>query len=197
MAIPEYIIKAAREYAKENGGGRKVEDAFIAGYSASRSVKRKAEIPQECNKELFEQCWAAYNKKGAYGESLAEWCKLSADERMMVLPHVKAYCSTRDIVYQKDFQRYLKAKTFMERVVVRGGSVIYDPTAMTDKEEYRPTTDGIFQYWDEAKKRLIFSGDIKNLVDGYTDDDRPDEATAAWGMYTWKWSRVLKQWIKQ
>ena len=63
--------------------------------------------------------------------------------------------------------------------------------------EYRPVTDGVFQYWNEKRQCLMFNGYIDQLNDGYTDDTRPDGAKVAWSMYEWVWSSQTKQWIKQ
>ena len=196
MSVPNYILIAARNYAKEHGGGRKTEDAFIAGFEASRSWKKKDEAPLPIDTQLFEECWKMYGLKGSRSASLSEWCKLTDNERGMVMPHIKAYTTTRDKIYQKDFERYLKNKTFMDAVIVKGGVVVYNPTQIVEDEGYHPLTD-MFQTWNDARHCLMFNGDIDNLNDGYTSDNRPDGAMVAWGMYSWKWNKVRREWIKQ
>lgn len=144
--------------------------------------------------ELFEECWKAYKRKGKKKKSLEQWKKLSDDERQQVLPHIRQYVASRDLQFQQDFERYLRDRTF-KGIIVKGNTTLYDPEQSSDKE-YRPTADGVFLYWDEKNKRLIFNGDIEHLNDGYTSDNRPDGATVAWGMYEWKWSRNEKRWVK-
>ena len=144
--------------------------------------------------ELFEECWKAYKRKGKKKKSLEQWKKLNNDERQQVLPHIRQYVASRELQYQQDFERYLRDRTF-KGIIVKGNTTLYDPEQSSDKE-YRPTADGVFLYWDEKNKRLIFNGDIEHLNDGYTSDNRPDGATVAWGMYEWKWSRNEKRWVK-
>ena len=122
--------------------------------------------------------------------------KLTDEERLKVLPHVKAYVGSRDLQFQRDFERYLRDKTF-EEVIIKGNDTIYDPDKFDKTNEYHPTTDGIFQYWNDERKCLMFNGYIDQLNDGYTDDTRPDGAKVAWSMYEWIWSSRTKQWIKQ
>ena len=144
----------------------------------------------------FEVCWKAYNRKGSKKKSLEQWQKLTDEERLKVLPHVKAYVGSRDLQFQKDFERYLRDKTF-EEVIIKGNDTIYDPDKFDKTNEYHPTTDGIFQYWNDERQCLMFNGYIDQLNDGYTDDTRPDGAKVAWSMYEWIWSSRTKQWIKQ
>ena len=135
-------------------------------------------------------------KFGSKAKSLEYWKKLSGKEQEQVLPHVKAYVSSREKCYQKDFERYLRDKTF-KTVVVKGNNTIYDPERFTNNEEYRPLTDGVFQIWDEERKCLLFNGYIDQLNDGYTSDNRPDGAKVSWNMYEWIWSSQKKEWVKQ
>ena len=144
----------------------------------------------------FEVCWKAYNRKGSKKKSLEQWQKLTDEERLKVLPHVKAYVGSRDLQFQRDFERYLRDKTF-EEVIIKGNDTIYDPDKFDKTNEYHPTTDGIFQYWNDERQCLMFNGYIDQLNDGYTDDTRPDGAKVAWSMYEWIWSSRTKQWIKQ
>ena len=73
-----------------------------------------------------------------------------------------------------------------------------DEQHIVSDNEYHPTTDGIFQFWNPERNCLILNnGYIDQLNDGYTDDTRPDGAKVAWSMYEWVWSSQTKQWIKQ
>ena len=192
--IPKYILEAAREYRKINGGGEKVENAFIAGYEATKKRDVKDIVPVA--QELFEVCWQAYNKKGSKQTAFAAWCKLNDDERQQVMPHIKQYVASRERQYQKDFERYLRDRTFME-VIIRGNQTIYDPQQVEEANVYRPTVDGVFQWWNEKRQCLMFNGHVEMINDGYTDETRPDGARAAWNMYEWMWSKKQRKWIKQ
>ena len=127
-AIPEYIIKAARKYASEYGGGRKVEDAFIAGYKTTRQQPKQEERElTDSEKQLFEECWKAYGRKGSKKDSLSAWRGLTADEMLHVMPHVMAYVASREPRFKKDFQRYLAHRTFNDIVMDASGQTLYDP----------------------------------------------------------------------
>lgn len=198
MAIPEYVLKAAEEYCKSLTGVKKelAYNAFIAGHKATRQPQAKNVSLSDEQEALFKECWEAYKSKGNKSKAKLEWSKLSESEIAMVMPHIKVYVASRDKCYQKDFERYLKDKTFTT-VIIKGNDTIYDPAQFIDKEEYRPTTDGIFQYWNPGRKCLMFNGYIDQLNDGYTKDNRPDGAKVAWSMYEWIWSSRTKEWIKQ
>ncbi|MBR1526220.1 MAG: hypothetical protein IJ640_06125 [Prevotella sp.] len=157
--------------------------------------EKKKKIKKEKD-EKFEVCWLAYRRKGNKGKSFEQWQKLSEEERDMVLPHVKVYASSRETVYQKDFERYLRDKIFTT-IIVQGNNTIYDPEQFTNKEEYRPSADGVFQTWDNNRKCLWFNGFIDQLNDGYTAETRPNGAKVAWNMYEWVWNSQTKEWIKQ
>lgn len=77
--------------------------------------------------ELFEECWKAYRRKGSKKKSLEYWTKLKDKEKSSVLSHIKAYVASREVQYQKDFERYLRDKIFTT-VVYQGSKMVYDPT---------------------------------------------------------------------
>ena len=158
--------------------------------------KNKEKNNKKEKDEKFEECWLAYNRKGSKSKSLEYWNKLSDDEKSLVLPHIKVYVSSRERVYQKDFERYLRDKVF-KTIIVKGNDTIYDPDQFSNPEEYRPVTDGIFQVWNAERKCLLFNGFVDQLNDGYTSDNRPNGAKIANGMYEWVWSSQTKQWVKQ
>ncbi len=126
MAIPEYILNAARDYRDKHGGNQSLEDAFIAGFKATRSPKKKFVTLTSEQEESFKECFDAYRCKGNEAKAQIEWQKLSDEERAVILPHIQAYVETRDRIYQKDFERYLKEKTF-KTVVFRGNEAVYNP----------------------------------------------------------------------
>lgn len=154
--------------------------------------------------ELFEECWMAYKRKGSKKKSLDYWKKLTDTEKQNVLPHVKAYVSTRDLQYQKDFERYLRDKTF-QTVVFSGNNVVYDPTKLGKGESasnvYMPS--GNFSItWDDQLKAYLYIGfysDGQAIADGYTDATRPDGARIVLnnGRGELVWSSITRTWIKQ
>lgn len=81
--------------------------------------------------ELFEECWKAYRRKGVKKPAKEQWKKLSDKEKELVLPHIKAYVSTREVQFQKDFERYLRDKLFNE-VVYGNNKIVYDPSSCVD-----------------------------------------------------------------
>ena len=135
---------------------------------------------EEINKELFEQCWIAYRRKGKKGKSLPYWKKLTESEKQMVLPHIKAYVTSRELQFQQDFERYLRDKTFLS-VVVSKNNVVYDPTRLDKKDKanevYMPLTDGALS-WNDYYQKYMYIGNFDGFIpDGYTDENRPDGAT--------------------
>lgn len=182
---------------KQTTTEEEINNIIIESEDIDNTKKKKKEKNNKKEKdEKFEECWLAYNRKGSKAKSLEYWRKLSDEEKELVLPHIKVYVSSRERVYQKDFERYLRDKVF-KTIIVKGNDTIYDPDKFDKNNEYHPTTEGFFQYWNEERQCLMFNGYIDQLNDGYTEDNRPDGATVAWQMYTWKWSSRKKKWIKQ
>ena len=159
---------------------------------------------EETNKELFEQCWIAYRRKGKKGKAKTYWDKLPANEKDSVLQHIKIYTKTRELQYQQDFERYLRDKTFLS-VVVSKNNVVYDPTKLGKGESvskvYMPS--GNFSItWDDQLKAYLYIGfysDGQAIADGYTDSTRPDGARIVLnnGRGELVWSSITKTWIKQ
>lgn len=164
--------------------------------------KEKKKEEKEINKELFEQCWIAYKRKGSKKKSLEYWKKLTDVEKQNVMPHIKAYVSTRELQYQKDFERYLRDKTFTT-IVFSKNKVIYDPTRLDKKDKanevYMPLTDGALS-WNEYYNCFMYVGywDGVHIADGYTDDDRPNGATITLnnGRGVISWDAETKEWRK-
>lgn len=161
----------------------------------------RAQAPK---KDLFEKCWKAYRRKGIKKKALDYWKKLTDEEKENVLPHIEAYVSSRDLQYQKDFERYLRDKVFMT-VVFRGNSVIYDPTKLGKGETvmhvYTPSGN-LSIMWDEKTQAYIYIGyyvEGQNIADGYTDETRPDGARIVLnnGRGTIVWSSLTRTWIKE
>ena len=153
---------------------------------------------EEINKELFEQCWIAYRRKGKKGKSLPYWKKLTESEKQMVLPHIKAYVTSRELQYQQDFERYLRDKTFTT-IVFSKNKVIYDPTKNNDAT-YTPICDGALS-WSDYLNCYVYVGMFYGHVsDGYTDENRPNGARIMlgngggyiiWDSETKKWNKKI------
>lgn len=164
--------------------------------------KEKKKEEKEINKELFEQCWIAYKRKGSKKKSLEYWKKLTDVEKQNVMPHIKAYVSTRELQYQKDFERYLRDKIFTT-VVFANNMVIYDPTKLGKKDKandvYMPLTDGALS-WNDYYHCFMYVGywDGVHIADGYDDDTRPDGASVTLnnGRGTITWDSKTKTWNK-
>jgi hypothetical protein len=164
--------------------------------------KEKKKEEKEINKELFEQCWIAYKRKGSKKKSLEYWKKLTDVEKQNVMPHIKAYVSTRELQFQKDFERYLRDKIFMT-VVFGNNKVVYDPSKLgrgeVQSNVYMPTCDGALS-WNDYYSSFIFVGywDGVHIPDGYTDETRPNGATIMLnnGRGNITWNKNTKQWEK-
>ena len=193
MAIPEYILKAAKEYCGDN---QALFNAFIAGYKATRQPKAKHISLSTEQESLFERGWELYGRKGSKALSKKVWITIPVSRLPLILDHIKAYVSSRERRYTKDFERYLRDEEYC-KIVFNGNIVAFDPRHFDDGNEYHPHTDGIFQVWDSKRGCLLFNGFIEQLNDGHTSDNRPDGATVAWQMYKWKWSSHSKKWVSQ
>lgn len=77
--------------------------------------------------ELFERCWLAYNRKGAKKVAKSQWDRLPADARLQAEKHIPFYVGSRERVYCKDFERYLRDRVFENPVYDNKGHLIYDP----------------------------------------------------------------------
>lgn len=177
------------------GGGKE-----SLGYNNNILINKEKEIDKsisKSDKNLFEECWIAYRRKGKKGKSLPYWNKLSIKEQSFVLPHIKAYIQTRDLQYQQDFERYLRDKTFLS-IVYKGNVVIYDPQ-MFDGKKYSPQGRSI---WFNEGTQSYWSDDnfyYETISDGYDDDNRPDGATLTLNNARGdiRWNSTTKKWEKK
>lgn len=96
---------------------------------------------EDRNPELFNECWKAYRMKGSKKKAKEYWNKLKDVEIDTVLAHIKAYVSSRDVQYQKDFERYLRDRVFLD-VVYSGNNIIYDPTKTLSEESSLDEKEG-------------------------------------------------------
>lgn len=175
-----------------------VNNILIDSLSKDNNNKTNKEKElKEKSDSLFEKCWKAYRRKGSKKKSLEYWKKLTDDEKISVLSHIKAYVASRELQFQKDFERYLRDKIFTT-VVYQGSKMVYDPTQY-DNTAYTPQGRSI---WYDEYTKSYWSDDnfyYGVISDGYTDDNRPDGATItlnnARGIITWNSS--TKKWEKK
>lgn len=137
--------------AKETNQKEKIKDIFGAGVLevtddgvifdefGEVTFEQMAEVidflrSSDKKDELFDECWKAYRRKGSKKKSKEYWNKLKDKEKGSVLNHINAYVSTRDIQFQKDFERYLRDKNFND-VVYSNNVIVYDPIASVEKEK--------------------------------------------------------------
>lgn len=163
-----------------------------------KSFSKKEVKTRKKYDEYFEQCWKEYGRKGNKSESYKVWLKLSEEDILKVLPHVKAYIQSRsDKSYQKDFERYLSKRVF-DTVVYKGNVIIFDPERenATDNE-YRPQLDGFNLHWNEQSKCYISMYDIDMLFDGYNANNRPSSAMVMKNGVRYKWNTQTKKWEVQ
>jgi hypothetical protein len=163
--------------------------------------EEKKTYGKEKKDELFEKCWVTYKRKGSKAKSLEYWKKLTEQERKGVLPHITAYVSSREVHYQKDFERYLRDKVFLT-VVFKGSNIIYDPSINESTAEgkmYMPQT-GFSLMWNDYYKCFMYTGYWDgHIPDGYTDDNRPDgaEVTLNNSRGVVVWNSTNKKWEKK
>lgn len=81
------------------------------------------------NTDLFEACWRAYNRKGVKKVAKAQWDKLPDDARQLAAVHIPYYTGSRERVFCKDFERYLRDRVFENPVYDQKGNILFDPEA--------------------------------------------------------------------
>lgn len=109
----------------------------VSGFAImSRKVvnEKKDKVEKEKDSILFESCWVDYRRKGSKKKSLEQWLRLTKEEQGKVQEHIKAYVeSVSDIKYQKDFERYLRDKCFLN-VVYKDGKTLFDIEKREDEK---------------------------------------------------------------
>ena len=176
-----------------------IEDNNITTCNIINNKKEKTIDKKKTRKELFEDCWVAYKRKGIKKIAFEQWCKLTDSEKDSVMPHIKAYTQVREKVYQKDFERYLRDKVFTT-IVFSGNNIVYDPTKNdADETTYNPICGGALS-WNDYYRCYMYVGfwDGVHIADGYTDDTRPDGASITLnnGRGTLVWNSETKTWNK-
>lgn len=125
-----YTLRANKKSCTENTD----TENFRHGKNTTqhnRDIIQKIEEKKERNDypDDFEEAYVAYRRKGNKANAYKMWLKLTDDEKMKVAIHIPHYVSTREVQYQKDFERYLRDKAF-ENVVYLRDKVVFDPYAI-------------------------------------------------------------------
>lgn len=195
-------------YSQEGGGVYQTTHPCVSNYTPNNYTTitniNKKEIDKSISQkttqnDLFEQCWIAYKRKGSKKKALAQWEKMKDEDKELVLRHIQMYVGSRDLCYQKDFERYLRDNTFKE-IIIKGNAVVFDPSKMEKDDEYKPE-QSLLLAWDEKRKINIFIGfwDGAHIPDGYNDDNRPDGARVmlnnSRGII--EWSKAERKWITE
>jgi len=184
------IFRHGKTTTQKNNNTKRIID------DKQNKEKKEKELKEKSD-SLFENCWKAYRRKGSKKKSLEYWNKLNQQEQQSVMPHIKAYVDSRDMQFQKDFERYLRDKIFLS-VVFKNNSVIYDPVRF---ESVAYTPQGRSIWFDENTKSYWTDDNFYYGVisDGYTDEDRPDGATLTMSNArgTIVWNKNNKKWLKQ
>ena len=103
--------------------------------SSNKEERDKSLSKKEQKDELFEQCWLNYRRKGSKKKSIEQWNKLSNEEKEQTKKHILAYIdSVSDVKYQKDFERYLRDKCFLN-VVYKDGKTIFDTETLNEPQK--------------------------------------------------------------
>lgn len=207
----EYILKESNftdtektrhgNFTALNNNNIIIENNNIEREEEKNKIKKEKTIDKKkTRKELFEECWLAYKRKGVKKLAFEQWCKLTDSEKDSVMPHIKAYTQVREKVYQKDFERYLRDKVFTT-IVFSGNNIVFDPTKNDGNETvYSPICGGALS-WNDYYHCYMYVGywDGVHISDGYTDDNRPDGASITLnnGRGTIVWDSVNKTWNKK
>lgn len=93
-------------------------------------------------KDRFEFAWLSYNRKGVKKVAKAQWDRLTEEQEDMAIRHIPYYVSTRERVFCKDFERYLRDRVFENPVFDSKGQMVYDPEGIDTRRENVPVLEG-------------------------------------------------------
>lgn len=99
------------------------KEKYIEKMGLDEPKKGKKEKEKD---ESFEEAWLLYRRKGSKKIASEQWAKMSQKEKDTAMKHIVAYVGSRELQYQKDFERYLRDKCF-NNVVYDKQFVIFDP----------------------------------------------------------------------
>ena len=134
---------------------------------SKKEESRESTIDSSC---LFNQCWEIYRRKGSKKLSEVQWKKIPTEDYTKIPSAIKKYVESRDVIYQKDFERYLRDKNYQDVIYDKSGNVIYDPSKNT--YAYYPTLSN--EIIKNDKGFIYFGATTDNITDGYTNEERPN-----------------------
>lgn len=111
---------------------------YIERFGLENNKEETTHKAKKTKDDMFDDIWLLYRRKGSKKKAFEQWNKLTHEERKQAEQHIKAYVeSVSDIKYQKDFERYLRDKCFLN-VVYKDGRTLFDcenetPTTSDDK----------------------------------------------------------------
>ena len=197
----EYTLKVTKSSDTENfRHGKTTSQHNIDVIQKRDDIIEKNEKDKSFSKkdELFEKCWVTYRRKGNKKKSKEYWDKLTDEEKDGVSLHIQSYVTSREVKYQKDFERYLRDKIFLT-VVYQGNNIVFDPSMTSVDSPYVPQT-GFSLFWSQQHGCYLFTGFWDGFIpDGYTDENRPDGVSVMLnnGRGVVVWNRNDKKWIKK
>lgn len=145
---------------------------IINSFTDIKEKKRK-NIKKEKD-DFFEECWKAYHRKGSKKSATSQWKKLSAEDKDKVGNHIPHYVGSRELSYQKDFERYLRDRIF-DTPVYHNNNLVYDPESSSNTEYHPYGNNSII--WNDKMQMYVIVGDIRGeIIDGYTNESRPNGA---------------------
>lgn len=109
------------------------------------SISSKKEKKINLADDGFDNAWESYRRKGSKKKSIERWSKLSNIEKDICLDHIPKYCSTRELVIQKDFESYLLNKTFNDIIVPQRG---YIPSVVIKEDDVMVNTKDSYKFKD-------------------------------------------------
>lgn len=179
-------------YLIDNENINFIEDVKTKKQKSSNKKTKKEDIVINSS-ALFDQCWTLYKRKGSKKLSLAQWGKIPTEDYIKIPNAIKKYVESRDVMYQKDFERYLRDKVYENVIYDKSGNKIYDPQSKDD--EYYPTLSN--EIIKNEKGYIYFGMSIDNIIDGYDNEDRPNGAVLILsnGRGTISWNNVFKKWV--
>ncbi len=161
---------------------------------AEMKPSSKTEYPSD-----FEEDYKLYQRKGSKKRAYDRWKKLSDEDKAKMRKHIPLYWQSNTRQYLKDFEGYINQRTFETPITGRDGSIIYDPD-MYAGQTYTPQGYGIV--YSESRKVFMYLSmydDGDTIYDGYTNENRPDNAkielnnargTITWSKQQQRWNRL-------
>ena len=134
-----YTLRATKKSCTENTD----TDFFRHGKNPTQHniddvQKREEKKGRKEYSSVFEEAYVAYRRKGSKANAYKMWLKLTDEDMLMVATHIPHYVATREVQYQKDFERYLRDRVF-ESVVYLKDNIIFDPYAVSTPTESKDT----------------------------------------------------------